>query len=418
MKVQILVFLINIILINASFLLAFLVRYGVSVPAENFQPYRQNFIVITFIYLLAFFYNRLFKKRFRSHWKLLRCIFLSICEGTFLCISFFYVFRTQFGGFPSSVFVLLLPVSIIVFYAGNTIVLRTFGRIKRKVVIIGQGEPLEILEKSKRVEKQHIDNLSDLLHYDDIDEVVILENINDDKQLNLLTYLLLKLKVNVVFGPAIYAKLLSANMMDENDLQFLATFIGRKSDSEEALMRALDLFGSLAMLIISSPLMAIVAIVIKLTSRGPVFYRQLRVTKDGEEFTLCKFRTMVDGAEKSTGPVWASENDLRVTKIGRFLRDSRIDEIPQLLNVIKGDMSLVGPRPERPHFIKMHKHLRETRLAVKPGLTGFAQIRSYYDLHPKHKIKYDYLYIQRRSFLLNLYILMMTIPVMVSRKGQ
>ncbi len=418
MKVQILVFLINVLLINVSFVLAFVIRYGLNIPVENFHPYKENFIVITAIYLLAFSYNRFFRKRFRSHWKLLRSIFLSICEGTFLCISFFYVFRTQFGGFPSSVFVLFLPVAVLISYAANTVVLRLFGRIKRKIVIIGHGEPLEILDKSKRIEKQHVDNINELLHYDDIDEVVILENINDDKQLNLLTYLLLKLKVNVVFGPAIYAQLLSANMMDENDLKFLATFIGRKSDSEEALMRALDLFASMAMLLVFSPLMLTVAAAIKLTSRGPVFYKQLRVSKDGRDFTLIKFRTMVDNAEKATGPVWASQGDGRVTKVGRFLRDSRIDEIPQLLNVIKGDMSLVGPRPERPHFVKIHKHLRETRLAVKPGLTGFAQIRSYYDLHPRHKIRYDYLYIQRRSFLLNLYILMMTIPVMLSRKGQ
>jgi lipopolysaccharide/colanic/teichoic acid biosynthesis glycosyltransferase len=127
---------------------------------------------------------------------------------------------------------------------------------------------------------------------------------------------------------------------------------------------------------------------------------------------------MIDDAEKDSGPVWAAENDPRVTKIGRFLRDSRLDELPQLINVIKGDMSLVGPRPERPHFVKLHKPLRQIRLAVKPGLTGFAQIRNLYDLHPKHKARYDYLYIQKRSFLLNLYILAMTIPVMFSRKGQ
>ena len=133
---------------------------------------------------------------------------------------------------------------------------------------------------------------------------------------------------------------------------------------------------------------------------------------------LYKFKTMIDDAEKHTGPVLAVKNDHRVTKIGRFLRDTRIDEIPQLLNVIRGDMSIVGPRPERPYFVKRHKALREIRLAVKPGLTGFAQVRKLYDLHPKHKIKYDYFYIQRRSLLLNLYIITKTIPVIFSKKGQ
>ena len=126
---------------------------------------------------------------------------------------------------------------------------------------------------------------------------------------------------------------------------------------------------------------------------------------------------MIKDAERMVGPVLASQDDPRVTKFGRILRRSRLDELPQFFNVIKGDMSLVGPRPERPHFVKIHKALRELRLAVKPGMTGLAQIRSHYDLKPQHKIKYDYLYIQRRSFLLNLLILLKTIPIIFSRSG-
>jgi lipopolysaccharide/colanic/teichoic acid biosynthesis glycosyltransferase len=106
-----------------------------------------------------------------------------------------------------------------------------------------------------------------------------------------------------------------------------------------------------------------------------------------------------------------------VTPIGKFLRQTRIDELPQLLNVLKGDMSMVGPRPERPHFTRIHKALRGIRMAVKPGLTGLAQIRSSYNLKPQHKTKYDYLYIQRRSALLNIYLMIKTIPVMIMRKG-
>jgi lipopolysaccharide/colanic/teichoic acid biosynthesis glycosyltransferase len=135
-------------------------------------------------------------------------------------------------------------------------------------------------------------------------------------------------------------------------------------------------------------------------------------------FTLYKFSTMIPDAEKLSGPILASENDPRVTKVGRFLRDTRVDEFPQLINVLLGQMSLVGPRPERPYFVKHHKSLMEIRLAVRPGLTGLAQVRNAYDLHPDHKIKYDYLYIQRRSLILNLNILAKTIPVMLLKKGQ
>jgi lipopolysaccharide/colanic/teichoic acid biosynthesis glycosyltransferase len=165
----------------------------------------------------------------------------------------------------------------------------------------------------------------------------------------------------------------------------------------------------------------VVAILIKLTSKGPVLYKQQRVGKDGKIFMLYKFRTMVNDAEERSGFLPASENDPRITKLGWWLRKTRLDELPQLINVLKDQMSLVGPRPENLYRVGMHKALQELRLAVKPGLTGLAQIRNAsnaYNLHPQHKIKYDYLYIQRRSLFLNLYILVKTIPVMLFKKGQ
>ena len=126
---------------------------------------------------------------------------------------------------------------------------------------------------------------------------------------------------------------------------------------------------------------------------------------------------MVHNAEKHTGPVWASRDDGRVTPIGRVLRRTRLDELPQLFNVLRGDMSLVGPRPERPFFVRRHRVLQGVRLMVKPGITGLAQVRAPYDLRPEHKLKYDFLYIQKRSFLLNVYIMLMTVPVVLLKKG-
>jgi lipopolysaccharide/colanic/teichoic acid biosynthesis glycosyltransferase len=360
----------------------------------------------------------MFRKRFRSHWELFKSVSGGFFLGSLFSIVLVYIFRERWASFPSSVFAISFPIGIITIFLVNSSILRKSGRLKRRVVIIGKGEPLEVLEDNKLLEKMYIDNIEELMHYEDIDEVVILEKIHDDRQLNLLVYLLLKLKVSVVFGPAIYAELLSENVMEENAIKFLATFMGRKSDYEEFLIRVLDVAGSIILLIIFSPLIAVASLLIKLSSPGAVLYKQVRVAKNGGTFTLYKFKTMIDNAEENSGPVWAAENDPRVTKIGRFLRDMRLDELPQLINIIKGDMSLVGPRPERPHFVKLHKPLRQMRLAVKPGLTGFAQIRSLYDLHPKHKARYDYLYIQKRSFLLNLYILARTIPVMFSRRGR
>jgi lipopolysaccharide/colanic/teichoic acid biosynthesis glycosyltransferase len=185
----------------------------------------------------------------------------------------------------------------------------------------------------------------------------------------------------------------------------------------EFLIRLLDLVGSLAIGVLSLPVTIVTALAVKITSAGPVFYRQERVGQNGRPFMLCKFRTMIDDAEKHVGPVLATKDDERVTPVGRILRRMRIDELPQTYNVLRGDMSLVGPRPERAFFIERHKALQGVRLSVKPGLTGLAQVRSYYDLKPTHKVKYDYLYIQNRSLLLNLYILLQTIPVLFAKKG-
>jgi lipopolysaccharide/colanic/teichoic acid biosynthesis glycosyltransferase len=189
------------------------------------------------------------------------------------------------------------------------------------------------------------------------------------------------------------------------------------SVSVELLIRLFDIAGSLAILFFATPVMVVAALFIRFTSRGPILYRQERVGKGGTVFTLYKFRTMIDGAEKHLGPVLASRYDKRVTAVGRILRRMRLDELPQLYNILRGDMSLVGPRPERPYFVARHRALQGIRLAVKPGLTGLAQVRSFYDLKPDHKARYDCLYIQHRSLLLNIYILLQTIPVLFARKG-
>lgn len=189
------------------------------------------------------------------------------------------------------------------------------------------------------------------------------------------------------------------------------------SRGREFSIRAFDIVTSMAMLLAAWPIVMMAALLIKLTSRGPAIHRQQRMGKHHKVFTLYKLRTMIDGAERDTGPIWASAQDRRVTPVGRILRSTRIDELPQLFNVLRGDMSLVGPRPERPCFVARFEALQGTRLVVKPGITGLAQIRSRYDLRPDHKVKYDILYIHHRSIRLNLYVLLQTTAVVFLRKG-
>ena len=418
MKMQFFLLLINIILINLGFLISFLFRSGLPFPERNFVPYKRSFVFLTLIYVSVLAIFGVYKKRFKSSWDLFKRIFSGLVIGTLLSVAFVYVFRIRWGAFPTTVFVISFFVNLLLIFKLNQFVLKSGRRIKKKVLIIGEGDIDEVVIKKADVERVRIDEIRDLTKHIDADEIVICGKIPNEKELSFITYLAQKLNIDVIFSPACYVRLLPEIVNGNGSIHSLATFVGRKQDTEEFLIRSLDVIGSLVILVFSLPVIILAAILVKLTSKGTILYKQQRVGKDGKLFTLYKFRTMIKDAEQQLGPVWAAENDPRVTKIGRFLRDTRLDEIPQLLNVILGQMSLVGPRPERPYFVKRHKALMEIRLAVRPGLTGLAQVRNAYDLHPKHKIKYDYLYIQRRSLPLNLYILAKTIPVMLSKKGR
>jgi lipopolysaccharide/colanic/teichoic acid biosynthesis glycosyltransferase len=178
--------------------------------------------------------------------------------------------------------------------------------------------------------------------------------------------------------------------------------------------RASDQAGSCLILILLAPLLLLIGLLVRATSAGPVLYRQRRLGAGGRPFTIFKFRTMVANAEEGTGPVWARVSDPRVTRIGAFLRASHLDELPQLLNVLRGEMSLIGPRPERPYFVqRLSSGIRAypARFAVKPGMTGLAQVLHAYDSDldsARRKVAYDRLYIQRRSPSLDLWLLWRT----------
>jgi exopolysaccharide biosynthesis polyprenyl glycosylphosphotransferase len=174
------------------------------------------------------------------------------------------------------------------------------------------------------------------------------------------------------------------------------------------------------LLIVTLPVMALVALAVRLSSRGPVIFRQTRVGRNGEPFTIFKFRTMHEEAEVETGPVLATPNDPRVTLLGRLLRATRLDELPQLWNVLRGDMSFVGPRPERPEFVDGYQrdiHGYTERFKVRPGLTGYAQVNGEYHTSASTKLKYDLAYIHNRSLWLDLRILSETMKVMLTRRG-
>ncbi|MBI1850889.1 MAG: sugar transferase [Planctomycetes bacterium] len=178
---------------------------------------------------------------------------------------------------------------------------------------------------------------------------------------------------------------------------------------------SIDFAFALFIFIVTLPILAMCALLVKLSSKGPVFFKQTRVGQDGKLFEIIKLRTMKVNAEAETGPVWARDNDPRVTLVGRFLRKSHLDELPQVINVLRGEMSLVGPRPERPIFVSefntsIPQYYR--RLSVKPGITGLAQVRYKYDEtmeDVRKKLAYDLLYIRKMCWYLDLTIIFLTI---------
>jgi exopolysaccharide biosynthesis polyprenyl glycosylphosphotransferase len=203
-----------------------------------------------------------------------------------------------------------------------------------------------------------------------------------------------------------------------NDLTLLEINLVNISGFERLAKRLIDIFVSLVALIVFSPVMLVVSIAILLEDGRPIFYLQKRLGVNGKTFKTIKFRTMIKDAEKFTGAVLSTENDRRITKVGRFLRKTGLDEVPQFINVLIGDMSVVGPRPERPEF--MEKIRSETpnfdlRLKVKPGITGFAQLYGKYDTPFEAKLKMDLLYAkQRHPILTDIYIMFNTVKLFLS----
>lgn len=184
--------------------------------------------------------------------------------------------------------------------------------------------------------------------------------------------------------------------------------------------RIFDIFFSAVFLVVCSPLLLFAAIAIKLCDWGPIFYTQERCTERAKKFNILKFRTMITEAEEDGVARLAQEDDPRVTPVGKYLRQFRIDELPQLINILKGEMSFVGPRPERPEFIDQYKDKIpefDFRLSVKSGLTGYAQVLGKYNTTPEEKLKLDLIYIQTYSLLLDIKILLMTIKTVFSKKS-
>lgn len=218
----------------------------------------------------------------------------------------------------------------------------------------------------------------------------------------------------------IVARIEYLDSYDENEISKMIDYsICKNNIFYDIFSRILDILLSLSGLTIGIPLIIIFGVLVKLEDGGPIIYKQERLGKDGKMFNLYKIRSMRIDAEKF-GVQWAQNNDPRVLRVGKFIRKTRIDEIPQLFNILKGDMSIVGPRPERPMFTMQFNEEIEgfiNRLVVKPGLTGLAQVNGGYEMTPEEKLEWDVKYIENRSNLLDIKIILKTIKIILTGYG-
>lgn len=231
--------------------------------------------------------------------------------------------------------------------------------------------------------------------------------------------------IDIIEGNSFYEMLTGKLIVEQINPSWLIFSQGfQKTWSQKIFKRMIDLILSTLMLAGLSPLIFLTAIIIKLDSKGPVLFSQERVGENHKPYMVHKFRSMRSDAEKETGPVWAKENDDRITRIGHFIRKWRIDEIPQLWNVLKGEMSFVGPRPEREHFVKQLMDIIPyygERFTVKPGLTGWAQVSYGYGASIDdaiEKLNYDLFYIKNMSILMDLMIVARTVKTVIFGHGR
>jgi exopolysaccharide biosynthesis polyprenyl glycosylphosphotransferase len=343
--------------------------------------------------------------------------------------------------------------------AGRLVARRVIRRLQKKgwlrsrVLVVGVNEESLRIERTMRRQHRHssevvgfvttgaglpvrtdvpvigtVADLPDAVRTARADAVILAATALDPGALPELYAVLQRLGVDVRVSaglPDVAASRVSVEPLD--GLAMLAVRPNQLASQEKALKRIVDVIGSLMLLVAVAPVMALVALVVRLTSPGPVIFRQVRVGEGGEPFTIYKFRTMVNGAEdqreavidlnEADGPLFKILRDPRVTGAGQLLRRLALDELPQLWNVLRGDMSLVGPRPPLPDETERYTEWVRGRLRVKPGMTGLWQISGRHELSFADYVRYDLFYIDNWSLLMDAVIVLRTMPVLLSRRG-
>ena len=415
----------DLITIFLSYFLAFNFRY------EQFdQRNIDSFISLApWILLISLFFisvYELYNVHRRSNWDILRDILVANTFIVFIIMAFSFLFR-QFA-LPRSVIIIAYITAIVIMFLWKWFYLNVLHKNHiDKILVVGSYEKGSIVENLKStfsnkvkltiVDSINVDNISALIQANDM--VAISPGVNEKDKTKII-YEAVGKNRQVYIVPSAYDLVLTrANITSFDDSMVLSVKPLRLTLDQQLLKRVFDIVLSSISLILLSPLFLIAIVIIKFESpKDSIFYGQKRMGRYNKEFTILKFRSMVENAESKSGPVLASSNDPRITKVGRFLRATRIDEIPQLFNVLAGDMSIVGPRPEREHFIKEFEKKHESykyRSTVKPGITGIAQVMGKYTTSVEDKLRFDLYYIRNYSFWLDMLLLLRTVIVVLDK---
>jgi len=431
----------DILLLYFSLWLTLLIRYG-QIPSKTLWfSHLISFSIIFLFWLIVFYLNDLYNLNFlKNTTSFFSNLFRSLIINLILAVVFFYFLSPQFT--PKRILFLNLIIFTLLFTFWRFIFnqfLVGVGPQENLLIIKSKEETQELIKKIIKLpalgfnlkavinlEKTNHYNLEDLKNLIKKEKIttVVLDNPQKYPEIIITLYQFLSQGVKFFDLASFSEKFISEIPVSvTEEIWFLENLRDLEKRFYEIFKRFLDIFLALILGLISLIFYPLIILTIKLFSPGPIFYRQKRVGRLGKEFTIIKFRTMIPGAEKN-GPKWAEENDERVTKIGRFLRNTRLDELPQLFNILKGEMSFVGPRPERPEFVKdltkkiPHYHLRHL---IRPGLTGWAQINYPYGASVKDalkKLQYDLFYLKNRSFILDLKIILKTINLILQARGR
>ena len=427
-----------VFLVNIAYTLSFLLTHG-EIRWRNFQTY---VVLIPFIsiaaFLLADFLQlpRFFRKKNLD--AISEALQFSIIQ-TLITISLAYGLLPEFdhlisrNAFPRSVLLLSCPVIFILMSVWTRVGLSISKRLyaQGQLMIVGSRED-EIKEIESKIGDtlEHLGlSLSGKLVCDEetklekvlkpYSEILICPSLSDKQKSDIIHYCAQENTVAYLVPQFYEIALYQSKIINVNDLMVFMIDRMKLTFEQRIVKRLFDILLSIVALITVSPFLLISAFLIKVTSPGPIFFRQKRVTLDNHTFNIYKLRTMRLDAEVSTGPVISGKDDPRVTTIGRFLRRSKLDEVPQFLNVLLGDMSVVGPRSERPEFIEQFEKdipAYHQRFSVKAGITGLAQIAGSYDTTPEDKLRYDLLYIKNYSLLQDMKIVAQTVRAIFTPK--